>query len=381
MLCMGIIIPMLSVAVEDNTKTKKDTATLENGIVFKHEVWADILKQAKAQKKMIFLDCYTSWCGPCKKLANTVFKDAKVGELMNSKFINVKMDMEKGEGVDIGKRYDVKVYPTLLFINYNGEIEHRIVGGISSEVFINNAKEALSGEGLANYMKKYSNGVRDTAFLKKYIVKMSSAYLKEHAANATPELFKAAGMDYMLTSDGWEFFSRFIDDPYSDSFLYLLDNLNLITEKIGKEKVDGKIERVCFAYGKKLTKKTGDKYEFDEASFVKLIELMKAKGVSSIEDAKFNALVDAYYNTANWTSFADLVDNQIKVGHIINSDQSQLFAYAWGISKNCTDISIRLRATKWVDLAIQKGNENEKSKKIAPEKLAELKAELQGAKK
>jgi thiol-disulfide isomerase/thioredoxin len=378
-LCFGIAVAMLSKAQGKSVETPKDTATVEVGISFKHEVWTEILKLAKAENKLIFVDCYTTWCGPCKKLAKTVFVDQKVGQLMNSKFINVKMDMEKEEGVDLGKKYDVKAYPTLLFINPNGDVEHRIVGGIPAEDFIKAANDALSGKGLAIYMKKFRNGVRDTAFLKKYIQIMSSAYLKEDAANATLELFKVAGMDYMLTSDGWEPFAMLINDPYSDPFLYLWDNLRLIKEKIGKENVDKKIESVCSAYGKLLTKKVGDKYEFGEARFIKFVELMKEKGVSNIEDVKFNALIDAYYKTGNWPSFVDLVDGHIKMGGKIISDKFQLYSYAMAISKNCADASIRLHAIMWVDLAIQKGADAD-SKEMLP-KFAKLKVELQGAKK
>ena len=56
------------------------------------------LKAAKAENKLLFVDCYTSWCGPCKMMANTVFPDSTLGAWMNSKFVCMKIDMEKGEG-------------------------------------------------------------------------------------------------------------------------------------------------------------------------------------------------------------------------------------------------------------------------------------------
>ena len=60
--------------------------------------WKEILQLAKKENKLIFMDCYTSWCGPCKALAKNVFTQEKVGDFFNPRFINVKYDMEKGDG-------------------------------------------------------------------------------------------------------------------------------------------------------------------------------------------------------------------------------------------------------------------------------------------
>jgi len=69
------------------------------GIVFHDNTpWADIVKMAEEQDKLIFIDCYTTWCGPCKVLAREVFPQQKVGDFFNPNFICVKYDMEKGDG-------------------------------------------------------------------------------------------------------------------------------------------------------------------------------------------------------------------------------------------------------------------------------------------
>ena len=70
-------------------------------------------EQARAENKPIFLDCYTSWCGPCKMMANDVFTLEAAGNYFNKNFVCVKIDMEKGEGPAIGKQYEVDAYPTL----------------------------------------------------------------------------------------------------------------------------------------------------------------------------------------------------------------------------------------------------------------------------
>ena len=74
------------------------------------------------------MDAYTTWCGPCKRMAAEVFTEPEVGRFYNENFINVKIDMEKGEGIELARQYDVYAYPTLLFINGEGELVHRGLG-------------------------------------------------------------------------------------------------------------------------------------------------------------------------------------------------------------------------------------------------------------
>ena len=69
-----------------------------------------------------------SWCGPCKMMTNDIFPQEKVGKYMNENFVCVKYDMEKGEGVELKKRYEVSAYPTFLVIDADGTMVHRFVG-------------------------------------------------------------------------------------------------------------------------------------------------------------------------------------------------------------------------------------------------------------
>ena len=86
------------------------------------------LKANKAEK-YIFIDAYTDWCGPCKRMAATTFKDAEVAEFFNSEFINLKIEMEKNpDGRDIARQYGVNAYPTLLIIDSDGNLVKKTIG-------------------------------------------------------------------------------------------------------------------------------------------------------------------------------------------------------------------------------------------------------------
>lgn len=121
--------------VETSVVTAKP-APADEGIQFTEASWKDILKKAKAEKKVIFLDAYASWCGPCKMLQKNVFTKKDVGDFYNSKFINVKIDMEKGEGPALAQVYPLEAYPTLMYIDGNGRVLKKVLGLQTPEALI-----------------------------------------------------------------------------------------------------------------------------------------------------------------------------------------------------------------------------------------------------
>lgn len=117
------------------------------GISFFQGTWEEALAKAEEENKVIFLDAYASWCGPCKLLKRNVFSDATVGEFYNSNFINVAMDMEKGEGPKIASKYGVRAYPTLIYINGDGSIANKAVGYHNTDQLIGLGTKVLAPQG------------------------------------------------------------------------------------------------------------------------------------------------------------------------------------------------------------------------------------------
>ncbi len=113
------------------------------GIIFFEGTWDEALQLAKKENKLIFLDAYAGWCGPCKLMKKKVFSKTEVGEFFNSNFINVKIDMEKGEGPTLAEKYGVTAYPSLFFIDHSGQVKKYTVGYLNDNQLIEFAKEAL----------------------------------------------------------------------------------------------------------------------------------------------------------------------------------------------------------------------------------------------
>jgi thioredoxin-related protein len=99
-----------------------------NGVNFFEGTFRQALAKAKKEKKMVMLDAYTSWCGPCKVLKNKVFPNKELGDYINAHFVSIGVDMEAGEGPALANMYPVKGYPTILFLDASGKIKKEILG-------------------------------------------------------------------------------------------------------------------------------------------------------------------------------------------------------------------------------------------------------------
>ena len=115
----------------------------KTSIAFSQSRWQELLTLAKAENKVIFVDIYATWCGPCKLLKKTTFMNDEVGDFFNSHFINAAFDGEKPEGRLLVQQYGVHSYPTMLFINPDGTIRETAIGYHTSSQLLKRATQVL----------------------------------------------------------------------------------------------------------------------------------------------------------------------------------------------------------------------------------------------
>lgn len=137
----GIILAVLTSA-----KLPVEDSEIENqeGISFHQGTWDEALKLAKNEGKPIFLDISASWCGPCKRLKANTFPDEEVGKFYNANFINVAVDGEKGEGIKLAYQYQIKGYPSLIYIDSDGQLIAQTAGYRSPKQFIDIGKQIVN---------------------------------------------------------------------------------------------------------------------------------------------------------------------------------------------------------------------------------------------
>ncbi len=216
------------------------------GIQFRHFEWEDALTQAKTENKVIFVDAIASWCGPCRIMSKEVFPDSALGEFFNRHFINLKMDMEKAEGIKVSNLYKVWAYPTLLFVDGSGKELHRSVGYLSALEMLALGRTALDPtSNLAGMEIQYAAGKRNRDFMLQFLKAKTAAY-DPNAGDLANDFLKTE--ESLDTPENMELILQHVTDPYSRGFRYLLMNRNDFEEKYGKREVKVKILSVFEGY-------------------------------------------------------------------------------------------------------------------------------------
>lgn len=342
------------------------------GIEFVSGSWDEVLEKARQENKLIFMDCYTSWCGPCKQMARTTFVDPEVAAMFNEKFINVKVDMEKGEGKTLKDRYHVTAYPTLNFINGNGEIVHCVVGGMDVKELMAQGNVALSGKGLIYMQGEYANGNRAPEFIETYLNVLDMANLGEEAQKVSLDYFATLDREKLNEKAYWNIFTKFVNDVNSDLFQYVYANRAKFYPLYGEQQVNRKLETVWAIGANKFVSDEDGKQVLDKKGFDRYVKWMKKSKVNGWEDIATSARMSNAEKIGDWKSYVELGDVQLKNGKV-----SDLVLYNWGlrVTRGCKDQALRLHAAKWFEdaatEAAKKEAEGMMSFRTYFEKLAE----------
>lgn len=206
---------------------------------FRQISYQEGLDAAKKEGKLLFVDFYTAWCGPCKLLAKSVFPRKEVGDFMNEHFVCLSIDAEKGEGVELKEKFEIKGYPTCLIITQDGQVQYRSVGGGDDwEEFLVRMKR---GADVRNSMVKLEARLQSGKIKKKelarYYVVLQDASQPEKAKEMHAKLLPLLSDKEKLEMKYWEFFSR-IAKPGTHDFDLILANLPRLEKDLGKEALD-----------------------------------------------------------------------------------------------------------------------------------------------
>lgn len=216
----------------------------QDGVNFEHLSFKEALNKAQTENKLVFVDCYTSWCGPCRNMTERIFPQKKVGDYFNSKFVCVKYDMEKGEGPELSKRFGVRAYPTFLVLRADGTLIHKLVGGRDADGIIRSVEEAFDASKASGALEEsYRAGQRDKDFLLNYLKSLISFYDPQMAVVAG-ELIKQLDDKEKVSEKYWFLFSNSKLSPAgSDIEKYLLKNYKSFCKSVGEEKVSKEVEK------------------------------------------------------------------------------------------------------------------------------------------
>lgn len=315
------------------------------GIEFFHGTWAEAQEKAKAEEKLIFVDAYAVWCGPCKRMAASVFPQEKVGSFFNANFINLKIDMEKADNAEFAAKYPVSAYPTLMFLDATGKIVQKAVGAKDADQLLEFAQKVLGRtDKSADYEKQYAEGNRDPKFLLDYV----------RALNAAGKPSLKITNDYLNTQQDFttetnlQFLYEGAVEADSRVFDLLVKNQAKAVALLGEEKVRARIEKAC----KNTVKKA---IEFKNEA---LLAEAKAKMKTALP-AKANAF--GYEADMNYYAATKDAKNYLKAAQAfqkgeIKNNSAQLHDLVISLLRAfADDTKVLEQAEKWAKTAAENG--------------------------
>lgn len=195
-----MIIPLIFLYTQAGNGQSVDS--VQNGIHFERRLnWQQILAKAKEENKYIFLDFYTTWCGPCKMMEKNIYPLKEVGDFFNRHFISVTVQLDRTnndndiikawytDAKKIEKLYSIDAYPTFLFLSPEGKPLHRAAGAFEVKKFLEIAADALDPEKQSYTLSaRYNAETMDTAEMKK---------MARHFRFTSPELAENLAVEYL----------------------------------------------------------------------------------------------------------------------------------------------------------------------------------------
>lgn len=211
-------------------------AQVIEGMIFsKAKSWDEVKAIAKAEGKYIFLDAYTTWCGPCKVMATKIFPQKSVGDFFNKHYINLKVQLDttakdndevKGWYKDahyLMTNFKINVFPTYLFFSPDGELVHREIGSSDAETFIKKGNNALDPERqYYTLARRYEQGQKDPDFLRKLCTAARGAYDIENIKKFV-DAYLATQSD-LYTPENITFFADFTQTTKDIGFKMMLES-------------------------------------------------------------------------------------------------------------------------------------------------------------
>lgn len=309
-------------------------------IAFEHGSFKEIKEKALKENKLIFIDAYTTWCGPCKQMAKNIFTNDTVADYYNKNFVNAKIDMEKGEGIEIAKMYEVSCYPNLLFIDGNGNLVHRDAGSMPVSSFMVFAETAQNPEKRFSYfVKNYDANKQNSEFLIKYIEKASSSCLTP--TGAISQYFSLQKDEDLLSQSNWEMILEHTNSMDSREFKYVMSNKDKFEKAYTPVAVNDKINNITRSALKSVVKST----PFNELKYKEAKDKITTLNLSSTKLVFFESDLSLSQKKSDWDLYAKLAVENVDLFY--SNDPNMLNNIAWNFYEKVTNKEALLKAESW----------------------------------
>jgi len=349
-----------------------------NGVRFENGItWQKLIDKAKAANKFIFVDCYATWCLPCKKMDQEVYPLNIIGDKINERFISIKVQMDTGKNDNsdikltypiaryLEKNYIITALPTYLFFDFNGNPIHKEVGSFTAEKFLNVISDALDSSRQIYALVRRANEGR-LPFAEMIILAKRLSGSKYGENKLAGQVARKYFTDFLYKLPENEFFTKTNLDVFSKfrrairsedkMFQYFLVNSEKVDSLsgLGAGFAKGIVEYVINEEEiqpnlDKANKKTGSP---DWAGMDKNITKKYGKAYATI--TIINAKVRWYSFKKEWGPYVNSLESQVDLlGDLTKVYWLQLNSAAWKMFEHSNNRQQLEKALTWSEMAIK----------------------------
>ncbi len=315
------------------------TAVGQQSVQFAESGLAAALEQSRITQKPVLFFCFASWCPHCKKMRETLFTDNSVAAYYNQHFICVEQDMEKGAGIDLHKQFDIKSYPTYIFIDSDGTVIYRMTGEFKPPQFIAEGENALSPKKQLPYLKQqFEKDVSNPDKCLEYLRALKKGEIDY--TDVVKKYFATQPDSQLLTEKNWLIIANGTTDINSREFQFLLSHQKEYASIASKERVDRKIFYLVKTLLTPLLE-TNDTINY----FINR-QSAKAIGSFSVDSLLFAYDINMYHINADWKAYQKETIESVEK-YVWNS-YSQLSDIAKEYLNHVSDADALNQAVKWI---------------------------------
>ena len=317
--------------------------------------WTAIKARAKAENKYIFMDCYTTWCGPCKYMAKTIFPQEETGAFFNDKFICVGVQLDTtakdddrvkswyADGHNIAEDFDVRAYPTYLIFSPDGKPLHRLVGSSpTAKEFITHMQSTFdTTQQYYTQLQQYRDGRRDTAFLRR-VAKMCAGVYDLKTGREVADAYLATQTD-PYSHGALEMTLQYTQSTKDKGFAVLAGHPYKVDAVMG----NGVAEQAMFATFYRSTIYPAIRKAGSGAPDWKAIRKTIAADYPAVaEEMTEKGELVYYQQKKDWPHFQTSVMKYMKT-YGAHASAGDLNDFAWTVFENCPDMTCVSEALDW----------------------------------
>ena len=316
------------------------------GVVFFQGTWEEALDRAAKENKYIMVDAYTDWCGWCKVMDKETFTDDAVGAMVNKNFVPVKINFEEGIGIDLGMKFRVSSYPTILFFNPAGQLV-RIQNGYmyDNADFIASCQKALDvkEERVYAFDSRELNPPFPEFYRTSFIKGENRAWPEEEEIAAYLDK-----QEDLLSEVNWSVIWRFGGGEKYQT--YVLEHIDEYEERYGQDQVRNVATNWIYREVYNAAQ------EKDEEMLEEAIALIDQYEVDDDPERLKLWYTKFYYEqTEDWTNYVEATETLLAKTEVSND---QINTICWELYERINDQKLLLKAIEWMKPVIEEEGEN-----------------------